>query len=172
MTGGEAVGGSVWGAADGGVESVVDFPTERRMHVSLNVHDLAVSVPFYRLLFDADPTKVREGYARFEVEEPALNLSLNQHPGSSGGQGHFGIQVKSTEAVVDAWRRLVENGFAITTEDEVECCYAVQTKIWAADPDGNRWEVFVTTVDASDEGCGPECICHQELERTYIAALD
>lgn len=23
------------------------------------------------------------------------------------------------------------------------CCYAVQNKVWATDPDGNRWEVYV-----------------------------
>lgn len=162
---------SVWTTAQGAVESVVDFPTDRRLHVSLNVLSLATSVPFYRLLFAADPTKVREGYARFELTEPALNFSLNEQRPASCGQGHFGIQVKSTEAVVETWRRLVEHGFAITTEDDVECCYAVQTKIWVADPDGNRWEIFVTTVDDSDEGCGPDCICHQELERSYVAAL-
>ena len=23
------------------------------------------------------------------------------------------------------------------------CCYAVQNKVWATDPDGNKWEVYV-----------------------------
>jgi hypothetical protein len=25
----------------------------------------------------------------------------------------------------------------------VTCCYAVQNKVWATDPDGNKWEVYV-----------------------------
>ena len=28
-------------------------------------------------------------------------------------------------------------------EDNVTCCYAVQNKVWATDPDGNKWEVYV-----------------------------
>ena len=27
------------------------------------------------------------------------------------------------------------------------CCYAVQDKVWAADPDGNKWEVYVVLDD-------------------------
>ena len=54
-------------------------------------------------------------------------------------------------------------------EDGAECCYAVQTKMWVADPDGNRWEVFCTTVPDADQGCGEDCICHQEFERSYVS---
>jgi len=162
---------SVWQTQRRTVDSAVDFPTERRIHVSFNVAHLADSLPFYRVFFGANPTKVREGYARFELAEPALNLSLNENENSVSGQGHFGVQVKSTRQVVEIWRRLHENGFNIVTENSVECCYSVQTKIWVADPDGNRWEVFVTTEPESGEGCGPYCICHQEFERSYIGAL-
>ena len=30
-------------------------------------------------------------------------------------------------------------------EDDVTCCYAVQDKVWAIDPDGHRWEIFLVT---------------------------
>jgi hypothetical protein len=50
--------------------------------------------------------------------------------------------------------RLTRNGLEIISEQhEVTCCYAVQTKIWVQDPDGNAWEVFVV-LEADAEACG------------------
>jgi len=51
----------------------------------------------------------------------------------------------------------------------VACCHAVQTKIRAADPDGNRWELFVTTEADAEEGCGSDYIRHTEFERTFAS---
>ena len=145
---------------------VAKFATQRRMHVSLNVTDLKASTLFYRELFGMNPSKVREGYVKFEVPEPAMNFTLNTFPNNVRCEGHFGIQVKSTKVVEDIWQRLRDANFKIINENDVECCYAVQTKFWIADPDGNRWEVFVTTVPDAEEGCGPDCICYQDFERT------
>ena len=39
--------------------------------------------------------------------------------------------------------RVAAAGLAMKVEEKVSCCYAVQDKIWVADPDGNKWEVFV-----------------------------
>lgn len=139
----------------------------QRMHISLNVSNLRSALAFYRTLFNANPSKVRTGYAKFDLTEPPLNFTLNEHPEDTRAQGHFGIQVKSTAVVQQTLDRLDRAAFKLITETDVECCYAEQTKIWAADPDGNRWEIFVTTEPDADQGCGPDCICHQEFERTY-----
>ena len=122
------------------------------------------------MLFNANPTKVKEGYAKFELLEPALNFTLNEFPENVRSQGHFGVQVKNTAIVQGAYERLLAHGFRIITEDDAECCYAVQTKVWVADPEGNRWEVFVTTTPDADTRCGPDCICHAEFERSYVTA--
>jgi catechol 2,3-dioxygenase-like lactoylglutathione lyase family enzyme len=152
-------------------DSAVNFATDSRLHVSVNVQNLAKSVPFYQRFFGENPTKVREGFAKFEIAEPALNFTLNEHPNNiSKLEGHFGVQVKSTKFVEEAFGRLQEGGFKIITEDGVECCYALQTKIWVADPDGNRWEVFVVTEAEAEEGCGPDCICYQDFERSYVTS--
>jgi predicted lactoylglutathione lyase len=50
--------------------------------------------------------------------------------------------VKSTEAVDAMARRLREAGLPTSVEENVTCCYAVQSKVWASDPDGNKWEVI------------------------------
>ncbi|MBF0696066.1 ArsI/CadI family heavy metal resistance metalloenzyme [Actinomyces bowdenii] len=151
-------------------KSAVDFNGAARVHISLDVADVAASIPFYSVLFDCSPSKVKDDYAKFEPEEPSLNLSINQHEEITSSSGHYGIQVKSTAEVENARTRLASAGFVITEESETACCYAVQTKIWVVDPDGNMWEVFVVTEAEADEGCGPDCICFQELERSYVQA--
>lgn len=148
--------------------SVADFDGDCRLHISLNVSDLRRSVEFYRVLFGINPVKIRPGYAKFSVPEPPLNFSVNEFPNDVAAEGHLGIQLKNTRFIREAYRRLEEAGFKLTEEDGVACCYAVQTKFWAADSDGHRWEMFVTTEADADEGCGPDCICHAELERSYV----
>jgi catechol 2,3-dioxygenase-like lactoylglutathione lyase family enzyme len=127
-------------------ESAVDFDTASRIHMGLVVRDLERSIAFYRTLFGQEPTKRRPHYAKFEVAEPPVNLSLNETGGPTGPNhpvAHFGIQVKSTAAVEAAAQRLGESGIATEVERNVSCCYAVQNKVWAQDPDGNKWEIYV-----------------------------
>lgn len=127
-------------------ESAVQFQTESRIHMGLAVKNLEQSVAFYRVLFGQEPTKIRPGYAKFEVAEPPVNLSLNNVGGETGPNNpvaHFGIQVKSTEAVQAVADRLEQAGLKTRAEENVTCCYAVQNKVWSADPDGNQWEVYV-----------------------------
>lgn len=167
-----AVGGGRQGA-DGAlapdpefVTSAVDFPTRTRPHVSLNVRNVERSLPFYRVLFGCRPTKLRSDYAKFELEQPPVNFTLNQHPDAVDHHGHFGVQVKSTrevEVTAARFRRLSRSLGSIEVkaqETEVACCFAVQNKVWLVDPDGNHWEVFVVIEDEADQGCGPTCICY------------
>ncbi len=127
-------------------ESAVQFETESRIHMGLAVKDLQRSVDFYRTLFGRGPTKARPRYAKFEVAEPPVNLALNEVGGDTGPNNpvaHFGIQVKTTGAVTEVAARLKTAGLETRTEEKVTCCYAVQNKVWATDPDGNKWEVYV-----------------------------
>lgn len=148
--------------------SVASFPGKSRIHISLNVTNLNQSLRFYMHFFGLEPAKVREGYAKFDLQDPPINFSINENPLDTRSQGHLGIQVKSTSIVQEMHGRLVSEGFKIISEDGAECCYAVQTKLWVADPDGNRWEVFVTTEPDAEQGCGEDCICHQEFERSFV----
>ena len=127
-------------------ESAVAFGTNSRIHMGLAVKNLGRSVAFYRTLFGQGPTKARPGYAKFEVAEPPVNLALNEVGGETGPNNpvaHFGVQVKSTAAVKEVAGRLKEAGLATRAEENVTCCYAAQNKVWATDPDGNKWEVYV-----------------------------
>ena len=119
-----------------------------KAHISLNVSNVERSIQFYRAMFGIEPAKVRTGYAKFDVENPPLNLALNEHPvREQGALSHLGIQVASTEDVLAIRERWMAAGLNTRDEMGTECCYAVQDKTWVFDPDGYEWEVFVVLED-------------------------
>jgi catechol 2,3-dioxygenase-like lactoylglutathione lyase family enzyme len=120
-----------------------------KAHLSLNVRNVDQSIQFYRKMLGIEPSKVRTGYAKFDVQNPPLNLVLNETPvsGRSGALSHLGIQVRSTEDVLATRQRWNDAGLSTHDEMQTSCCYAVQDKTWVSDPDGNEWEVFVVLED-------------------------
>jgi catechol 2,3-dioxygenase-like lactoylglutathione lyase family enzyme len=118
-------------------------------HVSLNVSNIEESVAFYEKAFGVSATKRRPGYAKFDLLEPSLNLSMTESPRTGVNASHFGIQVAGSEDVTEAKQRFEAVGLATFSEEDTACCYAVQDKVWIEDPDGNSWEVFVVKADAS-----------------------
>jgi len=168
----------------------------RKPHLSLNVRDVDAAVAFYSAFFGTSPVKdyhaetpvpsalqddtgrdsrqTRTGYAKFDLETPALNFVLNQIPGTrfepKGTLSHLGVQVDSTDDVIAMRERAVAAGLTPRDEMAVSCCYARQDKFWLADPDGNEWEVFTVlehltpeqlrerdTRGACDTGCAASC---------------
>jgi predicted enzyme related to lactoylglutathione lyase len=124
-----------------------------RPHLALTVTDVERSIPFYEALFGIAPEKVKDGYAKFSVADPALNFTLNQGERAElGAFNHAGIQVASTDDVLAAKLRLVKSGLATFDEMDTTCCYARQDKIWVHDPDGTPWEVFATHEDVDEPG--------------------
>ena len=112
-----------------------------RFHLSLNVQDLGRSVAFYRALFGVEPAKQRPDYAKFELTDPPVVLSLEPAPHSGGGAlNHVGFRMPEAAALVAMQQGLGTAGIATQREEGVECCYARQTKFWAHDPDGTLWE--------------------------------
>jgi len=118
-------------------------------HVSLNVSNIDASVAFYEKAFGVPATKRRPGYAKFDLASPSLNLTMQEAPRTGINASHFGIQVAGTEDVAAASARFEAAGLATKTEENTECCYALQDKVWVEDPDGNAWEVFVVKGEAS-----------------------
>ena len=119
-----------------------------KAHISLNVRNIGQSVEFYKKMLGIEPSKVRTGYAKFDVQNPPLNLALNED--SSSGRGalsHLGIQVASTEDVLAMREQWAQAGLYTRDEMQTNCCYAVQDKTWVSDPDGNEREVFVVLED-------------------------
>lgn len=130
-----------------------------KAHLALNVKSVEQSIGFYRKMLGIEPSKVRTGYAKFDVQNPPLNLTLNEVPFSGrGALSHLGIQVSSTEDVLAMRESWIEAGLVTRDEMQTSCCYAVQDKTWVHDPDGNEWEVFVVLEDNLPEtGSSASC---------------
>jgi catechol 2,3-dioxygenase-like lactoylglutathione lyase family enzyme len=129
-----------------------------KAHLALNVRDVEKSIEFYRKMLGIDPSKVRSGYAKFDVQNPPLNLTLNQATfNERGALSHLGIQVASTNDVFAMREKWAESGLITRDEMQTNCCYATQDKTWVRDPDGNEWEAFVVLQDNLQETAPCEC---------------
>ncbi len=130
-----------------------------RLQLALNVSDLEEAVGFYSRLFGVEPARRRPGYANFAIDQPPLKLVLfeaghgaTDEEGCCNGVGgtinHLGVEVETTEEVLDAERRLSGSGLATTGVDDTQCCFAEKTETWVTDPDGTAWEWYVRTGDS------------------------
>jgi catechol 2,3-dioxygenase-like lactoylglutathione lyase family enzyme len=127
----------------------------RKFHFGLNVADIDRAVDFYRILFGVEPAKHFSDYAKFEVDDPPLVLSLNPSPRAAGGAlNHVGFRVASSEQLVAVQHRLEMAGIRTEREEGVECCYARQTKFWVPDADKNLWEIYTLEDDLDHSGFG------------------
>lgn len=123
----------------------------KRLHVNLGVDDLAASVRFYTRLFDAEPTVLKEDYARWMLEDPRVNFAIGRGCGSSG-VNHLGIQVEDEAELSEVYERLEQADGSIIDEGQTTCCYARSTKRWITDPQGVEWETFLTHGQATTYG--------------------
>ena len=145
-------------------ETIRTFEGTARPHVGLSTQDVPAARRFYELLLGVGPTKVREDYVKFESAVPPLNLSISRtsEPPRVGG-AHYGIELRSVQAVHEAAARLRAAGIE-PRDERATCCYAFQEKAWVTDPDGREWELFVALADTdvSTEGrdrtcCAADC---------------
>ena len=114
-----------------------------RVQLSINVSDLDAAVAFYTRLLGTAPAKLRPGYANFAVVDPPLKLVLNAPGNGPGGTiNHLGVEVSSADEVSRAEARLAAEGLPVEPEPGATCCYALQDKVWAHDPDGVAWEYY------------------------------
>jgi len=64
----------------------------QRMHVGLKVSNIDEAVVFYSKLFGAEPDLVRSDYAKWMLEDPFVNFSVDLHGDGPAGSAHFGLQ--------------------------------------------------------------------------------
>ncbi len=124
-----------------------------RVQLALNVSDLDEAVEFYSKLFATGPAKLRPGYANFAVADPPLKLVLiedaTQVPGSLN---HLGVEVATTAEVTAAQARLAAESLPTATEEKVNCCFALQDKVWVDGPGGEPWEIYTVLSDTEAPG--------------------
>ena len=165
-----------------------------KVHISLNVADIKKSVDFYRRMLGSEPAKYitasdsengdatanaemphpeqkKSGYAKFDIQNPPLNLALNEVQFNAGGSlSHLGLQVGTTKDVLDYKEKWIEEGLITVDEMGVDCCYAKQDKTWVRDPDGNEWEAF-TVLENLDPADGKgSCECSEKVSE-YVDSV-
>src|SRR5262245_20054893 len=113
-----------------------------RAHVSITVKDVPKSAAFYRKVFGVEPQKQTVDYAKFDLQNPSLNFSMQSNGKEISHLSHFGLEVESMDEVGVWEKKLIEAGILKLRESDTKCCYARQSKLWFSDPDGNEWEVF------------------------------
>lgn len=142
-----------------------------KAHLALNVHNVERSIEFYKKLLGIEPSKVRTGYAKFDVQNPPLNFTLNERKfNERGALSHLGIQVASTADVLAIREQWIASGLLTRDEMQTSCCYALQDKTWVRDPDGNEWEVFVVLEDNLPETAA--CACGIQVAETATAKVN
>lgn len=123
-----------------------------RVQLALNVTDIDAAVNFYSKLFGSAPAKRRPGYANFAIQKPPLKLVLIENATAAGQLNHLGVEVESSEQVLEASDRLKQTGLSVNPENQVTCCYALQDKVWVQDPDGADWEIYAVLEDSATFG--------------------
>ncbi|WP_423919079.1 VOC family protein [Candidatus Poriferisodalis sp.] len=125
----------------------------RRMHIGLQVDDLDESIEFYKRLFGCEPTLRRSDYAKWMLDDPRVNFSLDVHGDGPPGSAHYGIQVESRDELEDMRTHIDAADLPRADQDDLVCGYQLQHKSWITDPNGLWWEAFFTE-GVVDEGYG------------------
>lgn len=120
----------------------------KRLHVHIAVDDLHKSIGFYSTLFGAQPSVLKDDYAKWMLDDPRVNLAISQRERVSGVD-HLGIQVESDEELRVLAARLKAAGEQTRDQEATTCCYAQSNKAWINDPSGVRWETFYTFGEAT-----------------------
>lgn len=123
----------------------------KRFHVHVAVHDLAKSIRFYKAMFDAEPTVLREDYAKWQLDDPRINFAISKR-GTKTGVDHLGIQAEDAAELDGLRSQLAQADVAIQDQKNATCCYAKSDKHWTIDPQGIAWESFHTLEGAPRYG--------------------
>ena len=123
----------------------------KRFHVHVAVHDLEKSIRFYKAMFDAEPTFLRDDYAKWQLDDPRVNFAISQR-GAKTGVDHLGIQAENAGELDGLRSQLAQADVAIQDQRNATCCYAKSDKHWTIDPQGIAWESFHTLEGAPRYG--------------------
>ena len=123
---------------------------QNTFHVALYVNDLDAAIDRYRRILGQEPAKVRHDYAKFEIADPPVILSLNTG-GKAGTVSHLGIRYPGTADVASEMVRVKGGAIEMLEQKGTTCCYAKADKFWVRDADGMPWEMYAMIADAEAE---------------------
>jgi catechol 2,3-dioxygenase-like lactoylglutathione lyase family enzyme len=119
-------------------------------HVALYVQSIPDAVEQYRKVLGIEPAKVKHDYAKFEIQDPPVILSLSAG-GEPGKLSHLGIRYSSPGEVVTEMARVKETDVPLFKQEGTTCCYAKADKFWVRDQDGVPWEMYTLLEDVEAE---------------------
>jgi len=114
---------------------------KRRLHIHISVEELEKSMAFYNTQFGAKPTKIKEDYVQWLVDDLSLNFAISTR-GYEKGLNHLGVQYESDAALLEAQHTFETAGIGGKTEDGATCCYKESNKYWVTDPTNIIWENY------------------------------
>ncbi len=139
----------------------------KRFHVNVAVADLDRSAQFYATLFGVQPTVLKDDYAKWMLDDPRINFSINTSA-VQRGVNHIGLQADTMDELAAIQSRLRSAGQETFEQPDAQCCYANSSKTWVRDPDDVAWETFVTHGDITRYG--DDRIPENVLQATEAAA--
>ena len=116
----------------------------KRFHVHVHVQDLARNIDFYSKMFGAEPARVEADYAKWMLDDPAVNFAISTRGHGHTGLDHLGIQVDNDADLAAMKARAEAADLSLIDEGATTCCYARSDKHWVIDPQGLPWEHFQT----------------------------
>ena len=109
----------------------------KRFHVHVHVDDLARNVAFYSAMFGTQPARVEADYAKWMLDEPAVNFAISTRGSGHLGVDHLGIQVDNEEDLSAMKAQAQAADMALIDAGATSCCYARSNKHWIVDPQPN-----------------------------------
>ena len=113
----------------------------KRFHIHLSVDELDKNIEFYSQLFNIEPTVSKDDYAKWMLDDPALNFAISTR-GARTGLDHIGIQTDTDAELACLRSHLETTSIKGVAQDDATCCYAKADKYWVQDPQGIAWEAF------------------------------
>jgi hypothetical protein len=117
----------------------------------LAVENLEASISFYSHLFATEPTVRKDDHAKWMLEDPRVDFAISAR-GDHIGVEHLGMQVESWVELADLYSRLQRADGPVLEEGATTCCYAKSERSWISDPQGVKWETFLTTSESTTYG--------------------
>lgn len=128
----------------------------KRIHIHVNTEkeSFAATTDFYSTLFATAPTKIRENYAKWQLDDPRVNFvaEVIDVPGDTAGIHHLGIQVEEANELLGIRDALKAAEAPLLEVGETVCCFSKSEKNWTMDPAGVRWETFRSFGDVENYG--------------------
>lgn len=126
----------------------------KRIHIHVSTDNLKNSVNFYSKLFGSEPTKLKDDYAKWMLDDPKLNFAISSGRAQKG-LNHLGIQVENANELESMRDQFKKADMLTFDEGKTTCCYAKSDKTWVEDPNGIDWETYITLEDAELFKCSP-----------------